>query len=376
MTDRTALPRGGILLFSFAAFLLIGALQALYGPSFPVLRERFAIGPEWASIAISAQFGGSFIGIVFASQLLRAFGYRRVLAAAAAGVALGGAVIALAPTWGFVLGGALLAGAGAGLLNVTCNLLIAVTFMPRAAPALNLINALFGVGAALGPLLVTAAAPRFALPFALVGIVGAALLPWVARLRLPALLPAGRDTVPLAWGSLAGFAFLYIFYVSVEVGVTSWQTEYLTPHFGIRAAAFTSLYWAAITVGRFIAAPISSRLKSHRMVLYSAIATTVFMIAAHRVASAPIAFALVGLSLAPIFPTALAWLTEVFPRRADQVTPVVVAAANLGPALSSPLIGVIVQAQGVRAVPTVLSGLALVLLATVTWLWQRTRGRA
>lgn len=368
--------RRGVLLFSFAAFLLIGALQALYGPSFPLLRERFGIGPEWVSMAVSAQFLGSFVGIVFSSQLLRAAGYRGVLAGAAAALALGGVVVAAAPTWAFVLAGAFLAGAGAGLLNVACNLLVAVTFRPRAAPALNLINALFGVGAVVGPLLVTATEPRFALPFLVVAVAAALLLPWVARLGVPAVAGLGADAAPVAWGSLAGFVLLYVFYVSVEVGVTSWQTEFLTPHFGASAAAFTSLYWAAITVGRFAAAPISARLPSQRMVLYAAAATLVFMVASHRVPSAPIAFALVGLSLAPIFPTALAWLTEVFPQRADQVTPVVVAAANFGPAISAPLIGLFVRAEGPQVVPTVLSGLALLLLLIVTWLARRTRGRA
>jgi len=368
--------RRGALLFSFAAFLLIGGIQALYGPSFPLLRARFGIGPEAVSLAVSAQFLGAFVGIVFASQLLRSVGYRRVLFAAATALALGAAAVAAAPTWALVLLGAFLAGAGAGLLNVSCNLLVAMTFRPRAAPALNLINALFGVGAVIGPLLVTASEPRFALPFLVVAAGAGLLLPWVTRLSVPAVTPLGPDATPVAWASLAGFVLLYVFYVSVEVGVTSWQTEFLAPHFGAAAAAFTSLYWAAITVGRFLAAPVSARLRSHQMVLYSAAATLVFMLAAHRVPSAPLAFALVGLSLAPIFPTALAWLTEVFPQRADQVTPVVVAAANFGPALSAPLIGVVVRAEGPQVVPTVLSGLALLLLVTVTWLWRRTRGRA
>ncbi len=368
--------RKAVLWLSFAAFGLIGAVQALYGPAFPLLRERFGIGLGSVSIAVSAQFFGAFAGIVFSGLLLRAFGYRRALLAAAAALAVGGASIALAPSWVAVLAGAVLTGAGAGLLNVACTLMVAVVFSPKAAPALNLVNAAFGVGAVAGPLLIAATEPRYGWPFAFIALGSLALLPWLARMVVPSVALPDRAAAPVAWRSLAAFVVLYVFYVSAEVGVTSWETEYLAPTFGPRAAAFTSLYWLAITVGRLLAVPLSARVRTHQLVLYATAAALIFMLAAHRVESAPIAFVLVGLSLAPIFPTTLAWLTEVFPRRAEQVTPVVVAAANLGPALSAPVIGAVVSAQGVGVVPSALSGLTLVLLLTVTWLWLRTRGRA
>lgn len=46
--------------------------------------------------------------------------------------------------------------AGLGLLSVGPNLVVARTFAPNAAPVLNLLAALFGSGAVLGPLLVVA----------------------------------------------------------------------------------------------------------------------------------------------------------------------------------------------------------------------------
>jgi len=82
-------------------------------------------------------------------------------------------------------------------------------------------------------------------------------------LPVPEVSLRDRGAAPLALVNLGAFVLLYIFYVSVEVGVTSWETEYLNPHFGASAAAYTSLYWLAITVGRVLAAPLSARLRSH-----------------------------------------------------------------------------------------------------------------
>ncbi len=378
LKPATSLPptRQAVLWAAVAAFFLIGAVQALYGPAFPLLRERFGIGLEQVSMVVSAQFLGAFLGIILSGLLLRALGYRRVLLAACVTLALGVGVVAVAPVWLAVLGGAVLAGAGAGLLNVSGNLMIAVVFRPKAAPALNIINAAFGVGAVAGPLLVTFMEPHYGWAFAATALVAVLLLPWFGRLGVPDVTLPERGAAPVAWGSLVGFVLLYVFYVSAEVGVTSWETEYLTPAFGARAGAFTSLYWLAITAGRLLAAPLSARIRTHHFVLVASAATLVFMVAAHRVESAPIAYVLVGLSLAPIFPTALAWLTEVFPQRAEQVTPVVVAAANFGPALSAPIIGAVVNAWGVRVVPSALSVLTFALLLAVVWLWSRTRGRA
>lgn len=66
--------------------------------------------------------------------------------------------------------------------------------------------------------------------------------------------------------------------------------------------------------------------------------------------------------MAPTFATGLAWLTAQLPRRAEQVTPLVLAAASLGPVATAPLIGLIIAGQGAGAVPfslATLVGLAL-----------------
>src|SRR5690606_26113586 len=121
------------------------------------------------------------------------------------------------------------AGFGFGLVDVGFNLLAARAFAPRSAPALNFLNAAFGVGAVIGPLVVAAAAPRFGTAFLV--FAGVALMVLVGTLRLPTPAPVpdeGRG-LPLVWSQVAGFVVLYFLYVATEVGVTSWETEHLTP---------------------------------------------------------------------------------------------------------------------------------------------------
>ena len=169
------------------------------------------------------------------------------------------------------------------------------------------------------------------------------------------------------------FVLLYFMYVSTEVGVASWVTEYLTPTVGLAwAAGATSIYWGAVTVGRILAVPISTRLSPATLVIGALSTALVALLLAHWLPLAPVAFAVVGLGLAPVFPTGLAWLARAMPRRAEQVTPIALAAANLGPVATAPLIGAAVGAWGVSAIPTALAAAALLALASALWLRLRT----
>lgn len=369
--------RRHLLIMGFAAFFLLGAQQAMYGPSLPLFRAKFGLEVDQVSAVVSAQFLGAFLAIVASGVLIKRFGYRRVLVVGAIGVAVGLVSIALAPVWWRVVAGAFVAGLGFGLINLSFNLLLALSFRPNAAPALNLLNAVFGVGAMVGPLLVALFEPRMAVPFLVMAGVAALLLLLVLVLDVPKAVAVARNAAPASLGLLALFVLVYFFYVATEAGVANFQTEHLTPHFGAATAAgFPALFWGAITVGRLLAAPLSAHVRPPAMVLGSTTLATLTLLFAGNVLAAPYLYAAVGLFLAPVFGTALAWLTEVFPERAEQYTPIVVAAANLGPVLTAPLIGLAVTHYGGGAIPMTLAGLGALLVASVAVLFQRTRGRA
>src|SRR5690606_5108946 len=240
------------LIVASVAFLALGALVSLYGPLFPALRERFGVGVDTVGAVVSAHFVGSLASVLASGELIRRFGYRKVLTAGTAALAAGVAGRAPGPGWTRFLASAAVAGVGFGVTEVAVNLLVARTFLGGAAPALNVINAVFGAGAVLSPLLVAAFSPRPEPP--MWSLAALAVLALVAVLTLRAVpAPPARPGAgePVAWGALAAFVLLYFGYVSAEVGVTSWSTEHLTPTLGpAAAAAVPGLYWGTLTVGR------------------------------------------------------------------------------------------------------------------------------
>lgn len=366
--------RRATLAASFAAFLAIGAVQAMYGPAFPAMVDRFGVGLDAVGATVVLHFGGAFATISVSSLLLTRFGYRPVLLAAGSALAAGAAVVALAPAWAWVLAGALLGGLGFGLLNVSFNLLVARVFAPRSAPPLNVLSAVFGLGAMGGPLLVGATGPSLRSPFLVVAVV--TFMAVLLTLRVPEPEPTpGTDGERMPWLAAFGFVAMYLLYVASESGIATWETVHLAPLLGAQVAAYaTSAFWAAITVGRLVAAPLSARIRPRTLVLGAVALGLVAVLAAHLTPFAAVAYTLAGLAFAPIFPTGLAWIQQVFPRRSEQVTSVVFAVANLGPVVTTGVIGALVAWAGPSVIPTALSVLLASLLAVIIALRRGTRG--
>lgn len=364
--------RRRLLLTGLFGFLILGAIQSFYGPAFPGLVRRFEIGLDAVGWTVALHFAGSFVTIAAAGPLLARLGYRRPLAAGALTMSAAGVVIAVAPSWAWVLAGATLGGLGFGLVDVALNMLTARSFAPNAAPALNLLNAFFGVGAVIGPLIVAASGGGLRVP--MIGLAVVTAVWFVAALGVAEPGVPAESSGRIPWTAAAGFLAMFFLYVAGEVGVGSWETVHLVPILGERAAAANaSLYWGALTVGRLVATPLSARIRPATLTLGCSIAALIALAAAHVDALAPYAYPVVGLAFAPIFPTGLAWLQRVFPRRAELVGSAVLAGATLGPVATSGAIGWTVERYGPGIVPSLLALIVAAVVIVAAWLWQTTR---
>src|SRR4051812_28030509 len=175
----------------FLAFILLGAVQACYGPLIPVLRSAFGLSAADAGLILGVQFAGSVLGIVVSGAIEGRIGPRRRVGVGAALFALGCGGVALAPTWSFALAAAFLIGVGFGVLNVTYLTLFSTGFGARGAMMLNLLTASYGIGNVLGPLVVGQTLEQgFRLPFIFIAV--------TALLALPLVLAAPSRPAPVA----------------------------------------------------------------------------------------------------------------------------------------------------------------------------------
>ncbi|WP_331772323.1 MFS transporter (plasmid) [Embleya sp. NBC_00888] len=369
---------------SCVGFVLIGALQALYGPAIPALRKEFGLSPSAAGLGLSAHFIGGVAGVLIFDRMFGRIDNRRILGSSYLLMAVGAAGFAVSRNWQLSLFAAFLAGLGFGGIDYGLNQLFAIGFGPRSTAMLNILNAHFGVGAILGP--------------ALLGVVGSQHYPTVflgfALLNLPLLLclggvrskaprstsgesTAAEDRTQVRNRSLAMvltiFVALYVLHVGIEVGVGGWEPTHLRTvgYSAGLAATATSIYWLMMTVGRFLVAPIALRYSAQSIITTSCLGMTLCLLLATVPGLAPYAYAGVGLFIAPIFPTALPWLIQAAPR-ARRAGALVIAASMIGGVVAGPALGKAIEWSGVRTVPLLLSGISALCVAATLWLSRAT----
>ncbi|GAA4019717.1 MFS transporter [Deinococcus rubellus] len=364
-TARPSSPHAALFVVGFAAFLLLGLIQAGYGPAFPRFEARFGVSTATVAGISSAHFFGSAMGPLLLAALLTRFALRTSVMIGSAAFALGvlglvGLGFTAAPSWTFMLAAALLTGLGFGALSGGFN----AAFATLGAGPSSLVNAMFGIGSVAAPLLALGLG-AYPGPFVLVALLAVALTVSLRSVRVwpaqPADLAQGR--VPL--GQVGVFGLLFFSYVGIEAGLGSWATTHLSRIGNPHPEAITSLYWLALTAGRLGFAAIAVRFQPLRVVLTCAALALIGSLLIAVPALAALGYVVVGLGIAPIFSTLLAWFTARFPVRA---APLMLTAGSLGGAVMPALIGVLVARFGVQAVPltvaadAVLLGLLLVLV--------------
>lgn len=336
----------------FVAFLLLGALQAVYGPAFSGLQTRFGVSRADVGLIASSHFLGTMIGVLAAGASLRRLELRGLLRVGAALMVVGLAGVTFAPAWSVAVACALLAGFGFGFVSVSFNV-GGARLGAKSAGVLNILNACFGLGSILAPLTVSALGGQ-TWPYALLGLVALGVLLGAGRLpSLPETNVATSGRAPL--GPLALFGAFFVLYVGVEAGVGSWMTAHLSDLGVAGAATWTSGFWLTVTLGRLLGAPLASRVKLSRIVIGALVLATFALLLAST-SAAPLAYLLVGFAIAPLFATALAWFGQHLP---TSLAPIVLACGGFGGTLFPWLLGVLSARYGTGVVPYVMVASAL-----------------
>jgi MFS transporter, FHS family, glucose/mannose:H+ symporter len=362
-------------------FVLLGALQAYYGPAIPALRTRFGLAPSGAGLALSMFYGGAVAGVLVGGILHRHTRNSRLLITSFLVMSVGALGFALSANWLCALAASLLSGFGAGGMDYGLNQLFSIGFGRRSPAMLGILNAHYGVGAIAGPLVIgMIGAHNYPYAFAAT----AALLVitcWFFRSVRDAVpqrktatehATRARLVTPVLW-ILVAFLALYALQVAIETGIGAWEPTYLQllGHDERFAANATSGFWLMLTLGRFLLAPLTLRWSEPTIVCVSCLGTTICLAFAVIPGLAPYALAGAGLFNAPVFPAALPWLNRVTPDVSWAGTGAVLT-ANLGGMAAGPLLGLAIEDFGSGSVPWALTIVSAVCLALAVKLRMTT----
>ncbi|MDV6374221.1 MFS transporter [Deinococcus arenicola] len=351
-----------ILAAGTAAFFTLGVIQAMYGPAFTLFQARYGVTTAAVGIIASAHFVGSALAPPLVGLLLIRLSLRRVVVAALLTLALGATVVALAPTWPLAIAGALLGGFGAGGVSGGLN----AAYASIGTRAVNLVNAVFGLGSILSPLLVAGAGGNLSIPFVIVAVLGGLTLLSARIWGFPAIREQPLSTASgraRAGVQVALFLVLIACYVGLEVGFGAWAGRHLQSLGYASFAVIVAGYWGGMTVARILTGLFGARVRPERLVLTCAVLTTLAGLAATQAALAPAAYILAGLALGPVFGTTLVWTTRSLPAR---LVPFLLTSGSVGGIVAPYMLGVLAARSGPDVIPLALAALAAV-LCVVVW---------
>jgi MFS transporter, FHS family, glucose/mannose:H+ symporter len=350
----------GLTFAGFVTFVLMGLLQAMFGPALFSIRSRFNLDVGTANFLVSAFFTGNVVMISTNGALEKFLSKTNSFLIAATCLMLGSVGVGLAPSWALVLAFAFLIGLGYGGSVLNFNILFATGFGSRGTAMVSLLNAAWSVGAILGPILIGSFLEDYRLPFLIVALGAGLMVPLAFTARQletvqPSEVQSAAGSSPILWPLIVGFAAMFLLYTGAEVGVGSSEPRHLHDAFGVPlkdAAFLSSLFWFGGLIARVLAAPISLRVPAPRLVLFCLIGASLSLGFAHVPGLAPYAYAACGLFTGPIFPSALSWFT-MQTRASLATTSWILASANFGGVIFPPLIASVTASNAV-IIPTVL----------------------
>lgn len=381
-------PQIGLILLAYIAFIALGMPDGLLGVGWPSIRAGFSIPLDAIGMLLTASVAGYMTSSFINGPLVTRWGVGRVLAASCGltGVALIG--YTLVPQWWMMVLLGVFAGLGAGAIDAGLNTYVAAHFSEG---LMQWLHASWGIGVTTGPIIMTLAlttADSWRLGYRIVGGFQLALAAtFVLTLamwerngsrkdasqageeprRLTDYQTSMRETLgrPLVWLSV----LLFFLYVGAESSLGTWTYTLLTESRGINttvAGFFAGSYWATFTIGRIVAGMFAKRMGVNRLVTSGAVGA---LLGAVLLVWNPaqwvnlLAVALIGFSIAPIFPALMSGTSQrVGDRFAANTIGMQMAATGFGMAVIPSLMGVVARRVSLEVIPVVLLAVYAALL--------------
>ncbi len=354
---------GTITRLAYSCMLMVGVNSGWVGPLLPEISHAVHLPIERAGLIVSASASGALISVLIAGEINQRLSAQKILVGAMALFTAGLAGIATSPGLAGLLCAGFLLGLANGGIDIGANALIVELNRERLASALNYLHVLFGVGALLGPLIVSGAfATR--LPYWWVFGGGSLVCAMIAfRLGVTPALEVRMEPTPgdgfiamlsrpLIW-VISGVMFLY---VGAEIGIGAWLFLYLRMAGALSpmlASSGVSLYWLGLVCGRAFSGRLGHRIALPQFtMLASALsaAALVLLIAAPAAGClAASAVFLIGFGYGPVFPNMIAAGAGRFPAEVGRMTSIVVAAGALGAIVAPWIMGQAIAHVSARA---------------------------
>ncbi len=359
------------------------------GPALPTLTQHSHVSLEQGGYLFTSMSMGYLLSAPIITWLRARISTRVMLFGSPWLVIVGMALLALGRSFTVQLCGALLLGLGQSGTQVGYNVLFGSG--PKSSGVLNRLNAFFGLGALIGPLMASwgyawlgEATPAFVAAILLAAPLPIGAFLWkghglIAPTSVESTLHDHASTnlvspwtMPVFWLML-GIVGLY---VGIEISFSGWVTEFSRNHAQVNlasAALSTSAFFIGVALSRYVLESMThTQTGAHRINPLTYVAWLLglgtlamsLMLVFNALWVMLVCAFVVGFALGPIYPTLIATGIQLFPRHATLIASGITSAGSIGAIALPPFVGAFLTTSPVNAWTLLI---VIMLLGLISW---------
>jgi len=372
-------------------------LPNVLGSAWPVMHVDLGVSAASAGIISMILSGSTILGALWCDWVTKRLGASKVtlmsliiITISLIGFSMGTHFILLC-LWSIPLG------FGMGFLDAALNNVVALHYE---AKHMNWLHAFWGVGAMIGPIIMSFALLRqnnsWQAGYLFIGLIQlvfiAAFLLTFKLWRLIQISSGDSEASRQESSSLKRLVsipgvkqslLLFFCYCAIEATVGLWASSYLVIVRGLAeetAALWVALYFAGITVGRFMAGFLTMKLNHKQLIQLGSwligVGTIILLLPVPE-NFLLIALFLIGFGCAPIFPSLMHETPNNFgAKNSQEIIGIQMAFAYMGSMLMPPLFGVIAEQTSYDLLPFYIGGFLVLMMVMAKWLYQKVQNKA
>ena len=378
-----------LLIISYLSFISLGLPDQILGVAWVDMRSYFSKPLDYGGVLLFITTIFTITSSFLSSWFIKKFNISKILILSCFLTAIAIMGYGLSFQWWNLIIFSIILGLGAGTIDATLNDWAAKNYSPK---HMNFLHGFWGVGATLGAFIMTntikyASSWRF-------GYIIVALIQFILfiifitsrklwkitntsyKTKLEEKNTNNKNKKILSFEAISSMVFFSI-YVCLESSIGLWFYSVMVESYNIKkeiAGILIVLYWGSLTLGRFLTGLMTKEFSSSKLItngIIFAILGICFLFS-KNLYLITIGLILTGLSLSGLYPN----MMHETPKRFNKETATIltgyqVGFANIGLAILTPMVGVILEKATLSLFPIILSSLGFILLGINYYLLKK-----
>ncbi len=378
-----------LLIISYLSFISLGLPDQILGVAWVDMRSYFSKPLDYGGVLLFITTIFTITSSFLSSWFIEKFNISKILILSCFLTAIAIMGYGLSFQWWNLIIFSIILGLGAGTIDATLNDWAAKNYSPK---HMNFLHGFWGVGATLGAFIMTntikyASSWRF-------GYIIVALIQFILfiifitsrklwkitntsyKTKLEEKNTNNKNKKILSFEAISSMVFFSI-YVCLESSIGLWFYSVMVESYNIKkeiAGILIVLYWGSLTLGRFLTGLMTKEFSSSKLItngIIFAILGICFLFS-KNLYLITIGLILTGLSLSGLYPN----MMHETPKRFNKETATIltgyqVGFANIGLAILTPMVGVILEKTSLSLFPIILLSEGFILLGINYYLLKK-----